>query len=142
MFQDRYDVTTVIYAHLILSDSTTTDVAIELGFRASDPYSVEAELTANDVTSTWLLARDLLVAGLGATEDAVAGEGDVQVWRDQDPEYLLVTLSGAGGTALIATGARDVERFLVEARALVPIGTEGSRVDAAFEAFVTSLLTA
>lgn len=142
MYHDRYDTTTVIYAHLILSDSTTTDVDIELGFRASDPYALHADLTAHGVTSTWLLARDLLVAGLGATQDAVAGEGDVRVWLDEDPEYLLVTLTGTAGTALLATPAPAVERFLLETRALVPIGTESSRVDAAFESFVTSLLTA
>ena len=141
MNHDRYDITTVIHAHLILADSTTTDTTIELGFRASDPYVLDADLTADGPTATWLLSRELVELGMGATQDAAAGEGDVRIWRDEDPEYLLITLTGASGTALLAAPARPVQSFLDETRTLVPLGTESSRVAAALTAFVATLLT-
>lgn len=141
MNHDRHDITTVIHAHLILADSTTTDTEIELGFLASDPYAVDADLTANGPTTTWLLCRELIEFGMGATQEVPAGAGDVQIWRDEDPEYLLVTLTGASGTALLAVPARPVQDFLDETRILVPAGTESSRVDAALTAFIATLLT-
>jgi hypothetical protein len=140
MTPDRYDVATVIYAHLIRSDSTTTDVAIELSYRARDPYAVEAEFTGDGSSSKWLLARDVLIQGLVAPQEFPAGHGDVSVWRDQDPEYLLVSLTAASGTALVAAPAWSVERFLAETRDLVPVGTEGDRVDAALDQLVASIL--
>ncbi len=141
MNHDRYDVTTLIHAHLILADSTTTDTAIEIGFRTSDPYVIDADITADGPTATWLLARELVMLGLVATQDAPAGEGDVRIWRDEDPEYLLVSLTGISGTALLAAPARPVQQFLDETRALVPLGTEGNSVAAALDSFIATLLT-
>ncbi|MGV8965041.1 MAG: SsgA family sporulation/cell division regulator [Cellulomonas sp.] len=141
MNHDRYDLTTLIHAHLILSDATTTDTEIELGFRASDPYVIDSDFTADGPTATWLLARELVMLGLVATQESPAGEGDVQVWRDEDPGYLLVSLTGTSGIALLAVPARQVQEFLDETRALVPIGTESSRVSAALDDFVAMLLT-
>ena len=140
MFQDQYDVTAVIHMHLVLADSTTTDVAVELGYRASDPYAVRADFTADGPTSSWLLARDVFCRGLTATQDAAAGEGDVSMWRDEDPQYLLMSLTAGPGTALLAAPARPVEQFLAETLALVPAGSESGRVDAALDSFVASIL--
>ena len=136
-----YDVTTVIHAHLILSNSMTTDVAIELGYRAADPYAVQANFTANGSTTKWLLARDLFGQGLVATQDAGAGEGNVCIWRDEDPDYVLITLTGAPGTALLAAPAEPIERFVNATHKLVPFGSEGDRVGAEVGPFVASILT-
>lgn len=141
MNQDLYDVTTVIHAHLILSDSTTTDVAIELGYRTSDPFAIHAEFACEDSTTMWLLARDLFDQGLVADRDAAAGEGDVHIWRDEDPGYVLLSLTGTLGTALLAAPAEPLERFLAETHLRVPVGTESTRCDAALDAFVASILT-
>jgi len=141
MNRNRYDVTTVIHAHLILSDSTTIDVAVELGYRASDPCVIQADFTADGTTSKWLLARDLLGQGLVATQETGAGDGDVCIWRDEDPDYVLISLTGTLGTALLAAPAEPIERFVDATHALVPIGTESDSVGAAVDAFIASILT-
>ncbi|RYV52660.1 SsgA family sporulation/cell division regulator [Pengzhenrongella frigida] len=141
MNQDTYDVTTVIHAHLILSDSTTTDVAIELGYRASDPFAIHAEFVCGDSTTTWLLARDLFDQGLVSDQDSAAGDGDVHIWRDEDLDYLLLSLTGALGTALLAAPAEPLERFMDETHVRVPVGMESDRFDSALDAFVASILT-
>lgn len=70
--------------------------------------------------STWLIGRELLSLGMHATADAPAGTGDVQVWRDEDPDYTLVSLSGVEGSALLAAPTEPIERFLAGTEALVP----------------------
>jgi len=143
MLPGRYDATAVIATHLIISDTDTTDIVVELGYRASDPYAVRAQFSQDgNPTSTWLLARDLLAQGLVATEAAPAGMGSVSIWRDEDPDYVLVMLSGGDGEALLAAPAEPIERFVEATRALVPFGAESDLIDAAVNAFVASLLVA
>lgn len=137
----RCDITKVIQAHLISSDTTTMDTCVELGYRSSDPFAVHAEFTGYGFTSNWVLARDLFGQGLMATQDSPAGEGDVLIWRDEDPAYVLMSLTGSLGTALLAAPAEPIEQFIDATRALVPVGAESVQVDAAVEAFVMSILT-
>ncbi|QTE30490.1 SsgA family sporulation/cell division regulator [Pengzhenrongella sicca] len=138
-----YDVTTAITTHLVLSDSLTEDVFVELGYHAADPYALNARFSQGDgPPSTWLLARDLFAQGLVATQAAPAGRGDVRIWRDEDPDYLLMTFRGVAGEALIAAPAEPIERFMEATRAIVPFGAESERIGAAVDAFVESLLTA
>jgi len=143
MLPGRYDVTAVIATHLIISDTDTTDLVVELGYRTSDPYALHAQFSQDGIpTSSWLLARDLLAQGLIATETAPAGMGSVSIWRDEDPDYLLVMLSGSEGEALLAAPAEPVERFLQATRALVPFGAESDLIDASITDFVATLLAA
>ena len=131
----------MIHAYLILSDSKTTDVSVELGYRAADPYAVQANFTANGSTAKWLLARDLFGQGLVATQDAGVGEGNVCIWRDEDPDYVLITLTGALGTALLAAPAEPIQKFVDATHTLVPFGSESDRVGAEVGPFVASILT-
>ena len=141
MLIGQYDVTAVIETHLVMSDSETAEVVVELGYRESDPYAVQAQFRQDgSATSTWLLARDLLAQGLVATETSPAGMGCVSSWRDEDPDYLLLVLSGDGGEALIAAPVEPIERFMRATRELVPFGAESDLIDSAVNAFVSSLL--
>lgn len=144
MASARYDVATAITMQLVLPDSLTADVVVELSYSAADPFALSAQFFQDGrPTSTWLIARDLLAQGLVATQDAPAGYGVVHIWRDEDPDYVLITLRGGDdGEALLAAPAEPLERFVEATRALAPFGTESDRVAAAIDEFVESLLTA
>lgn len=126
---------------LIGSDATVVPVTAELSFRTSDPYTVRAVFTGPETVSTWLLGRELLTQGLLADADDPAGTGDIQVWRDDDPEFALLALSGVEGSALLAAQTRDLQVFLTRTERLVPLGHESERMDDAISALIAALLT-
>ena len=137
-----FDVVEVVMMQLVLSDATVLGVTAELGFRASDPYTVRAVFTGPHSVSTWLVGRELLAQGLLANQVAPAGTGDVRVWRDDDPTYVLISLSGVEGDALLASPAEPLERIVATTRQLVPFGTESTRMDPEISRVIAALLTA
>jgi len=92
--------------------------------------------------STWLLGRELLADGLHAPADEPAGNGDVQVWLDEDPEYVLISLSGVEGNALLAAPTEPLARFVAATEKIVPIGSESDRMQSEISALIAALLTA
>lgn len=142
MTQSSYDVVEVVAMQLIGSDASVIPVSAELSFRTSDPYTVRAVFTGPHTMSTWLLGRELLSLGMLASADAPAGTGDVQVWRDEDPDYTLVSLNGVEGSALLAAPTDPITRFLAETEALVPLGAESARMESEITALIAALLTA
>jgi len=142
MTQSSYDVVEVVAMQLIGSDASVIPVSTELSFRTSDPYTVRAVFTGPHTMSTWLLGRELLSLGMLASADAPAGPGDVQVWRDEDPDYTLVSLNGVEGSALLAAPTEPITRFLAATEALVPLGAESARMESEITALIAALLTA
>ena len=142
MADSSYDVIEVVAMQLIGSDATVIPVSAELCFRTTDPYTVRAVFTGAHTMSTWLLGRELLAQGVHAVADAPAGTGDVQVWRDDDPDYTLVSLSGVEGSALLAAPTQPLLHFLAGTEALVPIGTESDKMEGEITALIAALLTA
>ncbi|GEA84280.1 SsgA family sporulation/cell division regulator [Cellulomonas gelida] len=142
MTRSSYDVVEVFAMQLIGSDASVIPVSAELSFRTSDPYTVRAVFTGPHTMSTWLIGRELLSMGMHASSDAPAGSGDVQVWRDEDPDYALVSLSGVEGSALLAAPSEPIVRFLAGTEALVPLGAESDRMESEISAFIAALLTA
>ena len=142
MTHSSYDVVEVVAMQLIGSDASVIPVSAELSFRTSDPYTVRAVFTGPQTMSTWLIGRELLSMGMHAASDAPAGSGDVQVWRDEDPDYALVSLSGVEGSALLAAPSEPIVRFLARTEELVPLGAESDRMEAEISAFIAALLTA
>jgi len=142
MTQPSYDVVEVVAMQLIGSDASVIPVSSEFSFRTTDPYTVRAVFTGPHTMSTWLLGRELLSLGMHAGSDAPAGTGDVQVWRDEDPDYTLISLSGVEGSALLAAPTEPIARFLAATEALVPIGTESARMETEITALIAALLTA
>jgi len=136
------DVCHVVTMQLVLADGTALPVAAELTFEVNDPYTVRAFLLAPNSASTWLIGRELISQGLRSTLSSPAGNGDVQVWRDQDPNFALLSLNGVEGNALLATPAIALERFLASTVALVPFGDEGARMDSELTDLITTLFTA
>ena len=142
MTTPQFDVVEVVTMQLISSDASVIPVTAELSFRTADPYTVRAVFTGPHTMSTWLLGRELLVQGMAATSEAPAGTGDVQVWRDEDPGFALLSLFGVEGSALLATPSGPVERFLAATERLVPLGSESDRMEGEISALIAALLTA
>lgn len=142
MTSPSYDVVEAVTMQLISSDASVIPVNAEFSFRISDPYTVRTVFTGQHTMSTWLLGRELLVQGLLAASDAPAGTGDVQVWRDEDPDFVLISLSGVEGSALLAAPSEPLERFLASTEELVPVGAESDRMESEISALIAALLTA
>lgn len=142
MTNSSYDVVEVVAMQLIGSDASVVPVSTQLAFRTTDPYTVRAVFTGGQSSSTWLLGRELLAQGMHASSEEPAGTGDVQIWRDEDPDYTLISLSGVEGSALLAAPTEPVLRFLAATESLVPLGAESDRMEGEISALIAALLTA
>ncbi|MCL3862302.1 SsgA family sporulation/cell division regulator [Actinotalea sp. K2] len=136
------DVSEAVPMHLVLSDASVLPVTAALSFGVSDPYTVRVEFSGASSTSTWLIGRELMAHGVLADSSAPAGTGDVRIWRDDDPSYLLISLSGVEGDALLAGAAEPFTRFLASTVALVPFGEESDRMEDEISRLIVSLLDA
>ncbi|MGY1772318.1 SsgA family sporulation/cell division regulator [Blastococcus sp. SYSU D00813] len=107
-----------------------TEVPATLGYEVADPFAVRiafGDPGADDGIS-WLLARDLLRAGL----DRPAGEGDVRLWPARTTgDVLFLHLRAPSGEALFEVSRAAVAAFLRQTEQLVPPGEESAvlRVD-------------
>ncbi|WP_189868712.1 SsgA family sporulation/cell division regulator [Streptomyces viridiviolaceus] len=100
----------------------------ELHYRVTDPYAVRLSLgPSTGPLTTWTFARELLAEGLRRP----AGPGDVMVIPRycHHPHSIRIVLSNLAGTALIELAAAEVDAFLQQAFALVPLGTESDHLD-------------
>jgi len=138
----RPDVREVVAMHLVLSDASVLPIRAELTFDASDPYTVRIDFTGTHSNCTWLLGRELIAQGVLADPSSPAGTGDVRIWRDEDPTFLLLALSGVEGDALLAGPAEPFARFIAATTALVPFGSESSRMEDEISRLIVSLLDA
>ncbi|HVE96759.1 MAG TPA: SsgA family sporulation/cell division regulator [Pseudonocardiaceae bacterium] len=103
-------------------------VVIRWTYCTDDPFAVTLEIqTRGDRCVDWVLARELLVAGLSAP----AGIGDVRVRpaRMGQWDVTLVEIRSPDGHAVLEVD-RDLLRQFVEATIeVVPLGDEGAAVD-------------
>lgn len=136
------DVREVVAMHLVLSDASVLPIKAELGFDAADPYTVRLEFTGPHSSCTWLIGRELIAQGILADPGTPAGTGDVRIWRDEDPTFLLIALSGVEGDALLAGPAEPFARFIAASTTLVPFGSESSRMEQEISRLIVSLLDA
>jgi hypothetical protein len=104
-------------------------VRVALTYRVSDPFAVAVEIPTAPAPVTWLLSRELLAEGL----DACCGIGDVMVYPDVLTDAVtwieLRDSSNQIGPALLRFGRADLERFLDNTDAMVPVGTEATRIN-------------
>lgn len=142
MSETTRDACEVVPMHLVLPDASVLPISAELRFDAADPYTVRMVFTGTHSSSTWLIGRELLAHGLLADAAAPAGTGDVRLWRDEDPGYLLVALSGVEGDALLAGPADPFVRFVAATVALVPFGSEGPHMEDEISRLIVTLLDA
>ena len=142
MAQPVREVREVIQMHLVMTDASVLPISAELVFDAADPYSVRIAFTGPQSTSTWLIGRELIAHGILADATVPAGTGDVRIWRDEDPAYLLISLSGVEGDALLAGPAKPFVAFLAATVDLVPFGGEGVQMEDEISRLIVTLLDA
>jgi hypothetical protein len=118
---------------LVGPERTIVPLMASLYYSCADPYEVRMAFhVGSDDPVEWVLARDLLAAGLRASE----GIGDVRAWpsaASSDPAaagagvgagILNIAMSSPFGQAQFETSARAVEEFLARTYAVVPAGLE------------------
>lgn len=97
----------------------------DLTYESSDPFVVTLACHTSRGVVRWLLSRDILLQGL----DVPAGEGDVRIRPDEDPDTLLIELVGPGGNAVLEVSRQDVRTFVDETCLVVPPGEEENWFD-------------
>ncbi len=117
---------------------TTVPLPVDLTYDVRDPWAVALVFATAGGPIRWDFSRELLAEGMYD----VAGDGDVHLWPCLDTEaraVVMIELEGADGTLVeLMARSRDVAGFLAETNAVVPPGTEGTRVD--LDALVEELL--
>ncbi|MCG6494304.1 SsgA family sporulation/cell division regulator [Kitasatospora sp. A2-31] len=123
-------------------DSPLPDVPVpaELRFDTSRPFAAclsfpVAGRVDDETPRCWYFSRDVLNEG----RHVPAGSGDVRVGPGAEGE-VRITLSGAGGSAVVSAPTEVVAAFLAESFQLVPLGTEGDHLD--IDALVARILDA
>jgi len=66
-------------------------------------------------------------------------QGDIRIWRDEDPAYVLIALSGVEGEALLACPVDPLERFLATTATLVPPDDESDVMAGQIAALIAAL---
>jgi hypothetical protein len=102
-------------------------VPATLGYEVTDPYAVRIAFGdpagAEEDGISWLMARDLLRAGL----DRPAGDGDVRLWPARTTgDVLFLHLRAPSGEALFEVSRSAVAAFLRRTESLVPVGGEAA----------------
>ncbi|MGR7027902.1 SsgA family sporulation/cell division regulator [Geodermatophilus sp. URMC 62] len=115
--------------HLV-GPTTWTEVPAVLSYEVRDPFAVSIGFgdTAGSADDgiTWLLARELLTAGL----ERPAGDGDVRLWPARTSgDVLYLHLRAPSGEALFELSRATVAAFLLQTEALVPPGQETAALD-------------
>jgi hypothetical protein len=122
-----------------------------LSYSCADPYAIRmAFKVGTDEPVEWILARDLLAAGLKGSE----GLGDVRAWpsaASRDPDaaaigggaagnaILNIAMSSPYGQAQFEISAKAIERFLQRSYQVVATGQESSYLN--FDDELTELLS-
>lgn len=113
------------------------EVETTLRYRTDDPYAVSLLFHSSAGDVEWVVSRTLLLQGLAAP----AGEGDVKVWpglgEDGDGVAVL-DFSSPDGRLVAETDAHELQAFLGQTFAAVPVGTEGRHLD--LDGLVAALL--
>jgi hypothetical protein len=129
---------------------TIVPLTAGLSYSCADPYAIRmAFKVGTDEPVEWILARDLLAAGLKGSE----GLGDVRAWpsaASRDPD--VVAISAAAGNAILniamsspygqaqfEVSAKAIEDFLQRTYQLVATGQESSYLN--FDDELTELLS-
>jgi hypothetical protein len=136
---------------LVGPERTIVPLTAGLSYSCADPYAVRIAFeVGTDEPVEWILARDLLAAGLHASE----GLGDVRAWPsaascDPDvvavgggaagPAILNIAMSSPYGQAQFEISAKAIEDFLQRTYQLVATGQESSHLN--FDAELIELLS-
>ncbi|WP_328760430.1 SsgA family sporulation/cell division regulator [Streptomyces sp. NBC_00271] len=114
---------------LHVSQQETLPVEARFHYDRANPFAVSVIFSnAAGGAVTWVLSRELLMAGLLRP----SGEGDVRIWppcRRHGGTNLHVLLLGRTGAALLDVAILPVRAWLADTFALVPVDTEAQSID-------------
>lgn len=103
-------------------------VPTTLGYRVDDPYAVSLTFHSGAGDVEWVVARNLVLQGLGDE----AGEGDVRMWPsvdDQGDNVTVMDFSSPDGELIAHADSCEIQLFLARSFALVPVGAEADYID-------------
>jgi hypothetical protein len=146
----RTEISAELGLGLVGPERTIVPLTAGLSYSCADPYAIRMAFeVGTDEPVEWILARDLLAAGLKGSE----GLGDVRAWPSAascDPD--VVAISAAAGNAILniamsspfgqaqfEVSAKAIEDFLQRTYQLVATGQESSYLN--FDDELTDLLS-
>jgi hypothetical protein len=104
------------------------DVPTTLSYRADDPYAVALVFHSATADVQWVVSRTLLLQGLAAP----SGDGDVRAYPSIDEDGSAVAIldfCSPDGQLTARADSRALQAFLARTFEMVPLGTEGKRLD-------------
>lgn len=113
---------------LVVPDHGPVPLVASMYYSAQDPYAIRMEFhVGTDEPVQWIFARDLLTGGL----EGPAGEGDVQVWPDDDEDsgVLNLALCSPFGQAHFEAPLGETAEFLKRTYKVIPAGHESKFID-------------
>lgn len=119
---------TVAHDMFALLHQSAAPVVTRWTYSADDPFAVTLAIqTRGDQCVDWVLARDLLVAGLTGP----AGIGDVRVRpaRMDEWDVALVEIRSPDGRALLEVDRDLLQQFVDATVEAVPLGSESTLID-------------
>lgn len=119
---------TVAHDMFALLHQSAAPVVTRWTYSMDDPFAVTLVIqTRGDHCVDWVLARDLLVAGLTGP----AGIGDVRVRPAQMAEWdvALIEIRSPDGRAMLEVDRDLLQQFVDATIEVIPLGSESSFVD-------------
>lgn len=119
---------TVAHDMFALLHQSAAPVVTRWTYSMDDPFAVTLVIqTRGDQCVDWVLARDLLVAGLTGP----AGIGDVRVRPAQMAEWdvALIEIRSPDGRAMLEVDRDLLQQFVDATIEVIPLGSESSFVD-------------
>lgn len=106
--------------------TAVTPVSTRWSYDTDEPYAITvAFATDRGKWVEWVFARDLLIEGVNEP----AGEGDLRIAPDEDPDLLILEIFAPTGSAAFTLDRDDTESFLAHTLELVPEGAESTHFD-------------
>ena len=119
---------TVAHDMFALLHQSAAPVVTRWTYSMDDPFAVTLVIqTRGDQCVDWVLARDLLVAGLTGP----AGIGDVRVRPAQMAEWdvALIEIRSPDGRAMLEVDRDLLQQFVDATIEVIPLGSESSFID-------------
>lgn len=102
-------------------------VVTRWSYCADDPFAVTLSVrTGNDRWVDWLMARDLVAEGL--TQPAGIGDVRISPQTIQGYDVVAIEISSHDGRAVLEVDRRLLQDFIARTYAVVPPGTEQTRL--------------
>jgi len=121
-------VSTELGLSLVVPDHGPVPLVASLYYSGQDPYAIRMAFhVGTDEPVEWIFARDLLSGGL----EGPAGEGDVQVWPDDeaDSAVLNIALCSPFGQAHFEAPLAETSEFLKRTYEVISAGHESEFID-------------